>query len=205
MLFINEQCNSMYNLIYNWLANHTPGSRCHIGLLKEYQKNLWNPIINVIDNLLDKQNLSNMEKEFLELVFYSGPIYRIQEYNPRNKGYVYENEYYQSWSKSIEGVTNVSNINGDILLIVGQASKGIDLIGFLYFLSNYELVTQFQFEGIVKNPNSLKMYFKEEEIVNPIQFKFINDIAVINKQKLNDWKNNKKSIPKNKWKRNSIN
>lgn len=201
MLFTNEQCNNIYLLAYDWLANHTPGGRCHISILKKYQNELWNPVIEVINKLSYKDKLNKKEKEFLKLVTYSGPIYRIQSYNSRRKGYIYESDFCQSWSLSLQGVSNVTNLCGTVLLIVGQAVNAIDVFGLLIFLLKNKYVTQVG----SKHPNGLGRYEKEEEIVYPIQFKHITDIVAIDKDKITDWENHKKVIPKNKWKRNSIN
>ena len=131
MIFKREQYDKLYDEIYDWLTGYTPGGRCHISRLKRYQKEVWNPIIEMIEMLSKKEELSKKEKEFLDLVIYNGPIYRVQRYNPRYKGHVYESDFYQSWSRNLEGVANVPTIYGDILLIVGQANKGIDIFRIL--------------------------------------------------------------------------
>lgn len=201
MLFTNEQYNKIYDSIYDWLAVYTPGSRCSISKLKRYQKEIWNPIIETIKRITKKEILNANEQEFLDLVVYNGPIFRIQRYNSRYEGYLYESNLYQSWSRSIDGVASVDNLSGDILLIVGESNNGIDIFGLLEFLLKNEYISPNPF----KNPYELCRYEKEEEILYPIQFKHINDVVVVNKKNLHDWENNKKNIPRDNWRRNSIN
>lgn len=94
MLITNEQASIIYNDLYDWIACHTPDSRCYRSTLKEYQRNVWNPVIHLINQLKNKENLSHEEIEFLILVHYTGPIFRIQNYNPRYNGYICETEFY---------------------------------------------------------------------------------------------------------------
>lgn len=200
MLFTNKQYDDMYDLIYDWLAVHTPGSRCYISRLKCYQKNVWNPIIEMIQRLNNKEILDNIEKEFLDLVVYNGPIFRVQKYNSRYKGHICESEFYQSWSRSIDGVSSVSNLSGDVLLIVGQANEGIDLFGLLTFLIKNEYITP----NSLKNPCVLAKYEKEKEVIYPVKFKNINEVVVVDKENIYNWKNCKKNISRDKWERNNM-
>lgn len=200
MLFTNEQYNYIYTSVYDWLVSHTPGGRCHISSLKIYQKQVWNPIIEMIEKLTKKETLNDNEQEFLDKVVYNGPIYRIQNYNSRYKGYIHESGLYQSWSMSIEGVESVSNFIGDVVLIVGQANNGIDLFGLLTFLLKNKYITF----NRLRDPYTLCRYEDEKEVVYPVQFKNINEVAVVDKDNLHDWENHKKDIPRDKWKRNSV-
>lgn len=200
MLFTNKQYDDMYDSIYNWLAVHTPGSRCYISRLKCYQKDVWNPIIEIIRILNNKEILDNIEKEFLDLVVYKGPIFRVQKYNARYKGHICESEFYQSWSRSIDGVNSVSNFSGDVLLIIGQTNEGIDLFGLLTFLIKNQCITP----NSLKSPYDLAKYEKENEVIYPVQFKNINEVVVVDKENIYNWKNCKKSIPRDKWQRNNM-
>lgn len=201
MLFTEEQYNKIYEKTYKWLANHSVGSRAYINNLKNYQKELWGPILEVINELSNKPNLNNIEKEFLELVSYTGPIYRIQHYNPKNRGFVFEHSNFQSWSRSLQGVSNIS-LYGDVVLLVGHAINGINLFGLLIFMFEHNFITNIP---PCKEAMGLNKYEKEEEVVFSLEFNHLTDVAVVSKDKLLDWENHKKVIPKEKWRRNSIN
>lgn len=196
MVFTNEQGNIIYDNLYKWLSIHTPGEHRCISVLKQYQKDVWNPIIENIRELQNKSILDKEEKDFLELALYNGPIFRIQNYNSKLKGYIFENDYYQSWSKSIEGIDKVSNFSGDVLIIVGTALNGIDVFGVLTFLFKYKKVTEVQ---LFRKPQGLLRYEEEEEIVYPINSNSINEIIAINKDDIYDWQNKKIIMPKEKW------
>ncbi|MBU3103923.1 hypothetical protein [Clostridium gasigenes] len=202
MVFTKFQADMIYNELYDWIAVHTPGSHCYKSVLKKYQEKVWNPTIEAVDRLSNKSDLNKEEQEFLKLVLYSGPIYRIQNYNPRKKGYVCENSFYQSWSQSIDGVNNIPNINGTVLLIVGNALNAINIFGLLEFLFKYNNVT---LENNFKEPTNLLMYEEEQEIAYPVQFNHVKEIATVDKVDLYQWENYKVSIPKEKWGRNNMN
>lgn len=55
MLITNEQASIIYNDLYDWIACHTPDSRCYRSTLKEYQRNVWNPVIHLINQLKIKR------------------------------------------------------------------------------------------------------------------------------------------------------
>lgn len=202
MLITNEQASTMYNDLYDWIACHTPGSRCYRSALKQYQRNVWNPVIQLINQLKNKENLSHEEIEFLILVRYTGPIFRIQNYNPRNKGYVYETEFYQSWSYDLNGVTNVPNINGEVLLIIAETDMGINLFGLLEYLLKYNLIA---IKNKFKDIRDLLKYESENEVVYSIQTKNIKTVVAVSREHLNEWEKYKKDIPKEKWIRKTIN
>ncbi|WP_160680303.1 hypothetical protein [Clostridium sp. C8-1-8] len=202
MFFTNKQYNKMYELIYDWLANHTSGDKAYMGDLKYYQKELWNLIIDLVNKLSSKSTLNDIENEFLNLATYTGPIYRIQHYNPKNKGYIFENKYYQSWSRDLKGASNVPISSDKVLLIVGYAVNGIDVFGLLYFLFKNEYITEIP--SNFKKPDGLCRYEKEEEISYSILFEHITDVVAVDKNKLLDWQDYGRVIPMNKWRRNSI-
>lgn len=201
-MIVNElQSNIIYDKIYIWLSAHTPGSRCSKSTLKCYQENVWNPILQAIKELDSNAILSDEDKEFFNMVLYNGPIFRIQNYNPRYKGYIYKMEYYQSWAKSLEGVNNVSNLDGNVLLIVGNAVNGINIFGLLSYLFKYKKITHI---NAFRNPEDLCMYEKEEEIAFPVQLNYIEKIVTVDRNKIFDWENNCITISKEKWARNSL-
>lgn len=202
MIFTDEQSSYIYNELYDWLAVHKPGGRCYKSVLKKYQKRVWEPTIQIINRLSNKHCLSKEEQDFLKWVSYDGQVFRIQNYNPRYKGYICENEFYQSWTCSTDGVAKVSNLNGNVLLIVGNAVNGIDIFGLLTFLFEYSKIT---LQNEWKHPKQLLRYEEEQEIVYPIKSEYIKEIVVVDKENINDWENHKMSIPKAKWMRNSMN
>lgn len=201
MIFNEEQINIIYDKLYDWLAVHTPGSRCRKSRLKDCQKKVWEPILQAIKKLAVSPILSNEEKDFLNMVIYNGPIFRIQTYNSRYKGYIYEMEYYQSWSKSLEGVNNVSNFDNTVLLIVGNSVNGIDIFGMLTYMLKYDKISQID---DYKNPKDLLSYKEEKEIVYPVQLKNIERVVAVEKDDVNDWINHCTNIPKEKWTRKSL-
>jgi hypothetical protein len=195
MIFTEQQSNSIYDKLYDWLASYTPGGRCNISKLRKYHKEVWGPIIETIERLSNKPDLSYEEQVFLRTVTYNGSIFRIQQYNPKNKGYICENEFYQSWSRNIDGIDKVSNLSGTVLLIVGDAVNGIDVFGLLCFLVEYQkIVPEYWF----REPKYLCQYEKEKEITYPIHFVSIKEIVTVEKENIHDWRNHKKSIPKGK-------
>ncbi|WP_238917236.1 hypothetical protein [Clostridium sp. YIM B02555] len=200
MIFTENQSNSIYDGVYDWLSVQKPGDRYSKGRLKYYQKNIWEPIIQVVSELSNKSNLREEEKEFLKLVVYNGTIFRIQRYSSRAKGYIEENGFYQSWSSGIDGIANITNYSGNVLLIIGDAVNGIDVFGLLCFLMKYKKITKI---NLGKYPDNLCKYEKEQEIEYPILSENIKRIIAVDKVKIQDWKNNIiEIIPKSKWKRN---
>lgn len=187
MLFDENKCNNFYDVLYDWLASHTPGSHLYKGTMKYYYKNIYLPVSQKIAELSTKEKLTSEEKEFLKLTSYNGPIYRIQNYRPKKKGYICETEFYQAWSKSTQGLSTVTNLNGEILLIIGDAKNGIDIFGLLTYLLKYKCVNKF---NAWKDPKNLLRYEGEEEIAYPMRMKNIEKVVIVNKKHLLDWENN---------------
>lgn len=203
MLLTNDQSNIIYDRLYDWLAVHTPGNHRGMSTLIRYQKEVWAPVANVINILSGKTVLSNEEQDFLKLVTYNGIIYRIQNYNPRERGYIFESSNYQSWSRNIEGISKVSNICGLVLLIVGTACNGIDVFGLLHFLIKHQYIT-IPIQNEYKKPSNLLRYEEEQEVAYPVMLKCINEIVAVEKDKLEDWLCPNMNIPRCKWKKNTF-
>lgn len=201
MLFSHEQANIIYDGLYEWLAVHTPGSRALKSVKKAYHKALWTPVMEIIEELRVKKSLNNEEKYFLKNVVYNGTIYRIQNYDKKNKGHVCETTFYMAWSKDIEGVSNVTNLYGDILLLIGNAEGGIDIFGLLTYLLKYKCVTRI---GYGRNPSALCRYEKEHEVAFQIQFQNIKDIRIIDQRNLKEWELRSEPLPKEMWERNTL-
>lgn len=200
MIFTSEQSQNIYDALYDWLAVYTPGSRYSKERLKKYQRMVWDPVIQAVNRIENQSSQNEEEREFLAITLYSGPIYRIQNFNPRSKGYIYENNYYQSWSKSINGISSVTNFSGMILLIVGTAEQGIDVFGLLRYLNKYE------YECFTKadqwhKPESLYRYGKEEEISCLIVISGLTSVVSINRNQLFDWEKCGNKIPEDKWRK----
>lgn len=59
---------------------------------------------------------------------------RLQNYNSKKKGHIYEMPYFSvSWSKDLNGVNNLSNYIGEVLLILAKTNISTDTIGLLDF------------------------------------------------------------------------
>lgn len=202
MLIVDVRAKVMYNDLYDWIASHTPGSRCYKSELKEYQKNIWSPVTQLINQLENKEYLDSEEKEFLDLVHYTGEIFRIQNYNPRNRGYICETEFCQSWSYDLSGVTEVPNISGEVLLIIAKTDMGINLFGLLKYLLKYNPIA---IRSKFKDIRNLLRYELENEVVYPIQIKNIKNVVSVDKKHIYELDKYKKDIPKEKWVRKTIN
>jgi len=197
MIFTSEQSQIIYDELYNWLAVHTPGSTYSKRMLKEYQRKLWDPVIQAVKSIENKSSQKEEEREFLAFVLYCGPIYRIQKYDPRSKGYINENGYCQSWSKSINGITSVTNLFGMVLLIVGTAVQGIDIFGLLCYLIKYECLAKID---KWKKPVNLCRYEKEEEISHLIVISDLSSVVSVHRDQIFDWEKCGNKIPQDKWK-----
>ncbi|EGT3606830.1 hypothetical protein ACSW9O_15635 (plasmid) [Clostridium perfringens] len=192
---------ALYNYLYSWLTEPTPGNHRGLSTYKYYQENLWNPLLEMINILSHKEDLTKEEKDFMHLVVYKGEVYRVQKYRSRRRGHIYETNYFQSWSKSIEAVSEVTNYMGDILLIIGQADVGIDIVGLLTFMLKYGYANTFDPSMHIDN---LVRYVKENEIAVLMIFENIKDIIIINHNSLNDWKTKGTKLERSKWKRNKL-
>ena len=196
-MFTRDQSIYFYEQLSSWLTEATAG-RCNPSKswFKEYQKTMWQPLYETIGVVSKKGTKSSIDKDFLDMVVYDGPVYRLQHYYPRYKGHVWETEYCQSWSKNTRSLSTVNGYYGEVLLIVGKAIHGISTFGLLEFLSE---VLPF------KTSESLERYREEQEIAHPMLFDRIEEIVIIDTKHLCSWELHKKLLPKEKWKRKAIN
>lgn len=204
MIFSYEESNVIYDNLYNWLAHHSVGSRTTKSLFKNYQKLIWNPILNKINLIQEKPNLTDIEKEFLNLTLYQGPIFRLQRYNPNTKGHIYPMCFYQSWSKDIEGLQNVNGFHGELLLIHGTANLGVNIFGLLTFLLEQKYITLNNIKPY-KEPQNLLKYENENEVAFPVQIDSIEEIYIVDKENILKTMNKNNCLPKEKWIRNKLN
>lgn len=203
MIFDYEEAEKIYKLIHDWLTSKSVGGHVTKSSFKYYQKELWNPILESINELCSKENLNQEEQEFLELVKCSGLIFRVLDYNPRARKYVCELQEYQSWSKTIDGIKRVSGIHDNVLLLIGKADVGIDVFGLLCFLIKHKYIYNSQ---DIYSFESIERYEEEEEIVYKTSFDKIEKIVVVNSENLKEYeKNIVREIPKDLWGRKKIN
>lgn len=203
MIFDYEQAEKIYKLIHEWLSSKSVGEHVTKSSFKYYQKELWNPILEYIEELCSKEKLNQEEKDFLDLVKYNGIIFRVLNYNPRARRYVCELQEYQSWSKTIDGIMRVPGIHGNVLLLIGKADVGIDVFGLLCFLVKYKYIYNSQ---DIYSFESIARYEEEEEIVYKTSFDKIEKMVVVNSENLKKYeKNIIRKIPKDLWGRKKIN
>lgn len=158
----------LYKEIFYWLAGTTPGGYTCISHYKKYDKKVRLTIKNKIIELENKKELTPYEKEFLKCK-YTGKAYRVIQYNPRNKGHVCVINSYQSCSKNIKAVKNVS-IYGDKILIELNATENsyaIDIFELLAFMIRNEIIRLQDFK--VCNFLNLEKYECEKEIIVPLK------------------------------------
>lgn len=197
-LFTPKASLEIYNAIFSWLSALTPGEKRSMSSIKYYNQKVWNPVNKTIIHLRQKRCLSEHEKEFLQLVEYCGPIFRLHNYNPQNKAHIFETEYHQSWSKSVEGLSCVTNYYGQVLLLIGQSQGGIDVFGLLTFMLKHKyLLTIPQYA----DPRGLCMYESEQEIESPVLLDSIQDIVIVDVKDLMSWMQKSTPLPRDKWKR----
>ncbi|MFR8871882.1 MAG: hypothetical protein ACLVIH_18020 [Paraclostridium sordellii] len=197
MIFNYIQPKEIYKLIFEWLTSKSVGEHATNSDFTIYQKKLWNPILNTIEELRDKKDLSDEEKEFLESSIYSGDIFRVLNYNPRYRKYVREMDEYQSWSKSTKGLSNIQGIHGEILLIIGESEIGIDIFGLLCFLIKHKYIEN---EEGFYSFETIERYYLEEEVAFKTSFNKIEKIVVIDSNDLIDYsKKIIREIPKELW------
>ena len=94
MILTNEQSLFIFDKLYDWLTVHTPGSSYSKRMLIEYQQKVWDPVMQAVKATANQSSKNEEERKFLASALYSGPIYRIQNYSPRSKGYIIENCYF---------------------------------------------------------------------------------------------------------------
>ncbi len=194
MIFDENSSNFIYNNIYNWLTNYTPGENRSTNFKKNYHKT-WSLISNKIYSLFKKEKLSDEEKDFLKLTCYTGTIYRLHQYTKRRKGYIYPSNFYHAWSKNIAGMKSVK-LYGDILLITGHANNAIDVFGVLTFLIKNECITNIE---PYKFPQNLCRYESEEEIEYPLNIDSVSSVFLIDSNNLEAWHQYGEPIPKDRW------
>ena len=201
MILTDIQSNTFYDMLYDWISIHTSGEPRGISSLKYYQKRVWSPVSNAIFDISQKTELSIEEQDFLKYVVYNGRLFRLQNYHPKYKGYIFENDNFQSWSRNVNGLTKVSNLTGQVLLIVAKAQGGIDVFGLLTFLLKYRYITWFD---EFKSPRNLLRYEEEQEVVYPMAIDSINVLKAIEKEKLTEWATQGIDIPRTEWRRNTF-
>lgn len=202
MIFNYIQAKEIYELIFEWLTTKSVAEYARKSDFTKFQKKLWNPILETIDELTNKKDLSKEEKEFLELTLYRGDVFRVLRYRPRDRRFVFQMEEYQSWSSSIEGLLNISGIPRESLLLIGKANMGIDIFGLLHFLFKHEYIKNID---IAIYPQKIFRYEKEKEIVYKTSFDKIEKIVVVDIKNLIDYKEKTiREIPKELWGRKSL-
>ena len=196
-----EFLSEMYIPIFNWLAGNTPGERNTKGYFKKYDKNVWNKIRKKIIEIESKKEKTYLEKEFLKCK-YIGKVYRKIPFRKRRKGYVYPINHYQSCSKSLNGLNEVS-IHGDIILIElfsSDISYSIDIIRLLKFMFRNNLIRyKDEFEEYFNNIGRLERYIDEEEVIVVISRNHIMNMTIRNFKK-----NLCIQVDKEKWYRTTI-
>lgn len=172
----------LYENIYDWLANATPGEHNCKRYFSFYDKKVWNIIKQKMVELEALDRLSKIQKEFLSCK-YIGTAYRKINYRKKRKGHVYLTNSYQSCSKTITGLNNV-NISGDVILIemeTKEESYAIDVMKLLIFMCKYNLIIyKDEFVYNFKQVNRLEKYYEEEEVVIPINEENIKNICIKN-------------------------
>lgn len=217
MIFTKEECNKIYNKLYGWLSSISAGGRCYQSTLNHYQTELWQPLIDKIDELSLKQPalLTYEESTFLATVVHNGPIYRVHSHRIRKKSHICETNCFQSWSKSIEAVSYVKFSNNDLLLLVGEAVNGVNvnnLLRFLYFFYKKDLIFGYYCHDeesnedykISANISELFRYEKEEEIALLMSLQYIKCVVAIKREDILSWESLGEPIPIEKWKRKKI-
>ncbi|MEG2786417.1 MAG: hypothetical protein RR942_01260 [Romboutsia sp.] len=200
---ILENGVKLYGELYDWLTSISCGEYRKETSYKYYQRELWNPILEKLDELskMDKSELSQNEEAFLKNVLYEGKVYRKMNYHNKRRGHVFEMLEYASWSSDCEGVQAVPGLGGEILLLVGYTDRGINIKELLIYFCAIKAYNSF---GESKSIYKLDRYFDENEIAAPTLFKDIKDIKIINLKDIDEWKTIGVSLEKHKWKRNKI-
>lgn len=202
MIFNYIQPKEIYELIFEWLTSKSVGGYARKSDFISYQKKLWNPILKTIEEVMNKKDLSDEEKEFLELTLYSGDIFRILSYYPRDRKYGYEIDEYQSWSKSTKGLLKIRGISRENLLLIGKADMGIDIFGLLYFLVKYKYLKD---SGGIKSLKNILKYEEEEEVAYKTSFNKIEKMIVVSSNDLSNYKEKTiREIPKELWGRKNL-
>lgn len=202
-IFTNDEAYFFYVKIFTWLTNHSVGERRVISSYKHYSKELFQPLICRYNFLLKKERLSEVEKVFLESVFYIGKTLRVHPYNSRSRKFVYPTDYFSHWSKNIEGILNVKK-HGDGLLLIGETTRdnpGIDIFGLLTFIfENYKMKNL----SSLQNPKQLLNYEFENEIAAVLSKETLKDLRIINMEDALYFETEGISIPKDKWFRKTL-
>lgn len=203
LIFDDVQVQKICEFILPWLASKSFGGRPTKTSFKYFQKNLWNPILKTIHNINNRNNLTEEEKEFLNLVVYDKDIFRVLNYYSKAHKYVCETQEYQSWSSSTEGLQNVPGIRGsNNLLLIGKADLGIDIFGLLRFLIKNKYIHDNKTrDSLIR----IISYEKENEIAYKTSFDKIERIIVVNGDDLLDYDNKiVREIPRELWGRNNF-
>ena len=171
----------LYAEIYDWITTHTPGKHRGISVFEYYNKQVWDKIRNKFVELESKKSLSKIEQEFLKCR-YVGIAYRVMEYCPRKKGYIYTNCLYQSCCKNLDAVKKI-NVLGDRILIKLKTTKqiyAIDIFELLIFMLKHQLINKQDI--LQRRLEQLLMYEEEKEIVVPILKNSIINVFIVNSE-----------------------
>ena len=194
--------SELYDDIYCWLATNTPGERSTKGYFKNKDKKIWNRIRNKLIELEKRNNITKVEKEFLKCK-YVGKAYRKIHYFKKRHGQVCLLNCYQSCSKTIKGLKNVS-IHGDVVfveLFANEYSYAIDVYNLLMFMIKYNLIVyKDEFEKKYHNVLNLEGYINEEEVVVVLSADNVRNISVRNFET-----GLILALDKTKWYRNNLN
>ena len=198
-MFFNEvTAHEIYKMIYSWLCSQAPGEYQTKSSLKNYSNKICMPIIKQVQQIRAFEQITETQEEFLSEVLYTGLIFRIQQYHKRRVSHVCPLPFYQSWSKSLEGLQQVSNLPGDVIILEGHATDAIDVFGLLHFFWKNSLLNGIPSHMPIKN---LLRYEQEQEVLYPIQKENIINISVANHSNLSG---KQIPLPQDKWFRNSL-
>lgn len=215
-----QELVKLYPQMHSWLSNITKGERPLKSRYNYYDKNLWKPLKDIITYIKSKEQKSKLDEVFLECC-YVGKIYRVLNYNPRKKAYIYASGNYQSWSK-LEGIQEVigkgySCESIQHLIVCGNVKEDdfavdiFEVISFIFtFFPNevYEYSEKRSFEeGLEENkfkPENLERYIKEYEIVASIREDIIEDVVIVRGKFVNNDEIAGESVPRTKWFRKSF-
>lgn len=199
LIFDYGQTQRICKFVLRWLSTKSVGGRATKDSFKDFQEDLWNPILEAIRILNEKSSLNEEEKKFLNLVVYDGNIFRILNYNHRFKKHVCAIQEYQSWSGSIEGLLNIPGMdnNNEKLLIVARADVGIDIFGLIHFIIDNKYIYD---NKMIMSLNGIQRYEMENEIAYKTSLDKIERVIVVNGRNLLDYDSKiVKEIPRELW------
>jgi len=165
--------------IRKW-TNHTKEGYQRAKKDLRYFDTLWKYLSSIIYSLEKKsetQELDEYEQDFIKMVKYVGPLYRIHlKYKCKDKNYgIKETEHYLSWTKNPK-CTNIYWVHSGVkyLIITANATPevfGINLVGLSDFLRKHEV----ECGGFLFGAPSLNT---EEEVVFPLKMDFVTKLEL---------------------------